>query len=79
MLMGILVYYQFYNPRNMSVAYVDDLLRPQVHLLIIFLIELLVSLSFDPPFRYILSWKNNFPLQLIQEELVVSYWQKNGH
>ena len=25
------------------------------------------------------SWKNNFPLSLIQEELVVSYWRKNGY
>ena len=23
--------------------------------------------------------KNNFPLPLIQEELVVNYWRKNGH
>ena len=29
--------------------------------------------------RHILSCKNIFPLLLIQEELVVSYWQKNGH
>ena len=28
---------------------------------------------------HILSWKNNFPLTLIQEELVISYWQKSGH
>ena len=35
--------------------------------------------AIDPRVRHILSWKNNFPLSLIQEELVVSYWQKNGH
>ena len=33
----------------------------------------------DHRFRHILSWKNNFPLPLIQEELGVSYRRKNGH
>ena len=33
----------------------------------------------DPCVRHILLWKNNCPLQPIQEELVVSYWLKNGH
>ena len=33
----------------------------------------------DTRFRHILSWNSNFPLPLIQEELVISYWQKNGH
>ena len=27
---------------------------------------------------HIPPWKNNFPLLLIQEELVASYWPKNG-
>ena len=27
----------------------------------------------------ILLWKNNFPLPLIKEEQVVSYWRNNGH
>ena len=35
--------------------------------------------AIDPPVQYIFSLKNNFPLPLIQEELVVSYWRKNGH
>ena len=35
--------------------------------------------AIDPRARHILSWKNNFPLLLIQEELVVSYWRKKGH
>ena len=30
--------------------------------------------AIDPRVEHILSWKNNFPLPLIQEELVVSYW-----
>ena len=38
-----------------------------------------VGHAIDPRVWHILSWKNNFPPPLIQEELVVSYWRKNGH
>ena len=37
------------------------------------------SPGIDPRFWHSLLWKNNFPFPLIQEELVVSYWRKNGH
>ena len=36
------------------------------------------ALQADPRVRHILLWKNDF-LPLIQEELVVSNWRKNGH
>ena len=35
--------------------------------------------AMDSHVWHILLWKNNFPHLLIQVELVVSYWQKNGH
>ena len=35
--------------------------------------------AIDPRVRNVLSWKNYFPVPLIQEEQVVSYWQKNWH